>query len=583
MNKAKLSTSMIFVMCFSLVIVFFFCNRMTLGADTTDESFYVVMAYRLAQGNYLFSDMWEQVSTSSVLGGVLLWLYKNILGGGVEGCILFSRVAFFIINIVATCLLYRAESRIVKKEYAILLSLLYLIYAPFHIYTFGYNNLSNMFFLAAISFYLLAYLGKKEKYFLVAGVFCAVLAFTYPTMIMLCLIMFILIYFRRKEFGRKSWLYFCLGGFAAAAIISIVLLSIVGIHGLLSGIQGILSDPAYSVSGIRWSQKLQMAIEYFFYPFTKEGLYIKLFTVWLFVLAFWMKKYQWLKLTVALYPMVVLLETLPLGSVGTYGTGNFMFFMSFIAPWLIGFIEKNRKIVLNIFYIQWLPSIFFYLIIGSSSYGGAGQGSQCLYLAAIVTLTEIVFILEETLEIYKGWGINYSKLIIIGVLSFTVTFELIVYYSVVYRDSNWRNLTNEVTVGPYKGIRTTEAKKEYLEEMYYVMKNLEEKDKTVCVLYHSNFAYLYLDMVPQSPTAWGLYPSLDNQDVFMKYFSEDEKRIPNIIYVVNVDNDVDFDYQNEEYYIYAEKLNTYLSTNYVLVDERPVRKTGNVKKYVLKM
>lgn len=588
MKKIKIRPEIAFIGIFSLIIGIFFCKRIILGADTTDESFYAAMAYRLAQGNSLFSDMWEQVSTSSVIGGALMWVYKTIFRRGTEGCILFFRIAYFVINMLAASLLYKSVNKIVKKEYAVLLSLFYLTYAPFHIYSFGYNNLADMFFGVTISFWMLAYIQKNNKYFIIAGIFCAILAFTYPTMIVMCLVMFLLILARSREYGKKSWLYFCLGGFAAAAVIGAILCITVGINGVLSGIQGILSDPAYSITEIKWSEKLQKAVEYFFYPLKKDGLYINFFTVWLFVLAvllfvlaFFKNRYKWLKFTIALYPVIVLLEMQPPASMEGYAMGNYMFFLSFTAPFLVGFTDKYRKTVLNLLYIQWLPSVFFYLIIGSSSFGGALQGSQCLYLAAIVTLTEIVLILKETAESFGGTKVKYATIATLAVLSLSVIFELQVFYSVVYRDGSWKSLTKEITVGPYKGIRTTEAKKEYLEDLYHTMQNMEEKGKTVCILYHSNFAYLYLDMIPETPTVWGLYPRFHNQDVFLKYFNEKDSHIPEIIFVVDVDDDVDLDLQDEEYYAYAEQLKAFISDNYSLAQEEVVRKTGKVKKYKL--
>ena len=49
---------------------------------------------------------------------------------------------------------------------------------------------------------------------------------------------------------------------------------------------------------------------------------------------------------------------------------------------------------------------------------------------------------------------------------------------------------------PYENMASTA-----LEEMTDLMLTFQEKDKTVCILHHSNFAYLMLDMIPATPTA----------------------------------------------------------------------------------
>ena len=46
--------------------------RIVRGADMTDETFYATLAYRLAKGNHILADMWEQCSTAAVLPSILL-------------------------------------------------------------------------------------------------------------------------------------------------------------------------------------------------------------------------------------------------------------------------------------------------------------------------------------------------------------------------------------------------------------------------------------------------------------------------------------------------------------------------------
>ena len=565
------------------VLLIPFLNRLQLGADTTDEAWYAAMSYNLIKGNHLFADMWDHACTSSVIGAFFLALYR-LLSGGVEGCILYLRYCFFVCNCITMLVVYSAMKKYIKKQYAILIAFFYLFYGISGIYTFSYNHLANMFFVLTVGLLLIGDFEQRIRYYVFSGICCALLAFVYPPMIVICVTMVLLIFFKHKKIGNK-WVYFVIGGAATAIIISVFVLSQAGISKFVLGIKEMLSDPIHSTNDVQWIDKIREDIEYFFYPFCKKGIYIKLFTVWLVVLINLQNKYPVLKFSILLYPIIVFLEMLPLGSMQGYSFGNYMFFMAFMAMFLIYFIDKKKKLYLGLLYYSAIPSLILYYVTSIYAHGDTAQSAQCLFFLAIVTLVEIVEIAEETIErIFEDNKavIKFLQLILIVVLFAAIVNEERVHYSYVYRDESVSNLKNRINVGPYKGIKTTAEKKKYLEEMYFVMKELEEKDKTVCTLYHAGFAYLYLDMIPKTPLTWGLWVGIyDQQRTFLKYFSLDEENIPEYIFLVDVEDEINYDYQHERYYDYADKLNMFITENYKLQNDIQIGNTGCVKKYQL--
>lgn len=574
----------LYICFFSLVIIYLFLFRLFRGVDLTDESFYATLAYRLAEGNLLLKDMWEQCSTSSVFPAILLKCFMWITGES-ECIILFFRLSFFFFNLMASVYLYKIQKAFIKRRYAILLSLFYVVYAPFCLYTFSYNSLTDLLFLLVVYSILQAVENQNFKIVILSGLLAAILAFTYPPMLFICCILSILLFLKRKVFNY-GYLYFILGGLSMALIISIVLIiKLGGVDGIIDGIEGILSDPAYTLENIPIIIKLKESIVHLFTPIIDGGILIELYFIWLLILGLIVHKKPLFRLSLALYPIILLCSFIPVYRNSTaLCIGDFILYLSFISPFLIFYTTKNKEIFKKFFYFEYLPSIFFYFVISVFSYGGSIQAVQGLFIAAFVTLKEIIFIVEETFEEVCVCKIDYvqkiKRWIILMFMSITIIGELMGYYSKVYRDDCIVNLTERVSKGPYKGIYTTKKKKLYIEEMEDIMKKLQQKDEKVLVLYHSNFVYLMLNMQPTTPTAWGIYPHLDNQNMFFKYFSYDKTHIPDVIFIVDVPKIFDSDSQREEYYDFCGELKEYINSHYIFTEKEIICKTGTVKKYI---
>lgn len=585
-NKSiPLNVQTVCLCVFIFIILHIFLYRIVRGADMTDETFYATLSYRLVKGNALLKDMWEQCSTSAIFPSILLRI-KQVLVGSLDGIVLFFRLSFFAFNFGAAVFLYYVQKQFLKKEHALLLSLFYLIYAPFHLYTFSYNHLSDVFIMLIINSILLAKIRKNRRLFFLAGCFCAFLAFTYPTMLFLCPVLVLLLFIKNKAL-RNGWIFFIAGGFSFAIITCIVLLSTIGFTGILTGAKGILSDPAYSLESLPISQKLLNALQYLFTPFSDEkSLWIRLYLGWLFIVFIFRKKSPVLKLSIGLYPIVVGITLFPhLPSMGVLGISAFILYLSLPCPLFILFTDKHKRIFCDFLYFEWLPVLLFYFVLSVSSFGGASQAVQSLIIAAFVSLKEILLILDETIksldlkqENLKQRAAQWAPLFL---LSVAITGELHIHYNYVYRDYHVINLTEKIQIGPYKGIYTTPERKIFLEEMTKQMSDLQETEKTVCILYQSNFAYLMLDMVPATPTTWGIYPHMDNQVVYSEYFKSGKHHIPERIFIVDVPQAYDSYGQREEHYEFCEPLKTLLSNNYTLLEERSISETGHIKKYAL--
>lgn len=111
---------------------------------------------------------------------------------------------------------------------------------------------------------------------------------------------------------------------------------------------------------------------------------------------------------------------------------------------------------------------------------------------------------------------------------------------------------------------------------------VQEEEKSVCVLYQTNFVYLMLDdMRPAAPTAWGIYPHIDNQNVYYEYFKLGKEHIPEIIFLVGVPIMYNYCGQREEYCEFCSEIKSLIADNYALTENLSIYITGCIRKYVL--
>lgn len=223
---------------------------------TLDEEYQIVMAYRNLQGDMLFREMWEPHQTSAFLCAGLIWIYRAATGT-VTGVILFLRFAALGIQLALACFVYRALARLMEREYAFLLALLYFNIVPKNIQIPEFGNM-QLWFLTICMLLMLEYYHapgqeRKSGWYLLVGVGAALSCeiLTYPTCIIL--FPFFLIYILRKS-GRNRRRD-CLILTAACAVCGGLwltgVLRHVGLQEFSANVGRLLSfDPTHAVSGV---------------------------------------------------------------------------------------------------------------------------------------------------------------------------------------------------------------------------------------------------------------------------------------------------------------------------------------------
>lgn len=572
MRKYKLEHLFILVcaVCFLAV----FAHRLTLGIETSDEAYYAVTGYRFLQGNVPFGDMWEVSSGDAYLMAPFLFL-RSLFTGSSEGIFLYLRLCFLPMSFLGAWAGYTYAKNDIEAEFACMLGMFFLFYAPFQLYNFSYNNLCCL-FIGISSFLILAGIrnGRNVCPYL-AGIAMALAVLSYPTMIYQCVILAVAIpLILRSKKGLQFLGLYAAGGMTAALPVIIHLSVTTGIGNVIGNLGVILStNAAPSQSTGRILQCILRAIAYLGTPFVRIGVPFCVFWVALIGCSLFKKARPVSKYLVLLYPLLCANYA---RTTGVHAVMDFVFPMVLLGPAAI-LLSGDRRAMLKKCALEWGLSMLIYFIIAISTTGDASNAKAGSILAAVVSIKLVIETFrEESAFRYRSF---FAYILLFSI----VIGEILLFYAGVYREPDYRKLTEKVESGVYKGIYTTAERKQHIMDLEAVMSQVEDKGETVMILYHSCYAYLMVDMMPKIPSTWGCFDyqayGYDNQSLFMHYL-EVPDNIPENILIINIPEAFDYALQRVERYApYYPELNRFIEDHYHLIGTYEEGESGIVLKY----
>lgn len=588
MNTNKVNKGIIvdIVIFFSVALAFaILVWRIFYGVELTDEAFYVELANRISLGSIPLYDMWEQAQTASLFLVPVVWMLRT-LTGGVEGIVLVARLMYLFYACISSLLFYLLiRKTLIGKGIAGLASVCFLFYAPFSIYCISYNTMINCFLLLMFGIVLnieLTQSRKRWKYFTL-GIILALGALSYPTFVLFAiLIVFIyaVIIWIRFGFmeGLEAFIWMTVGGLMFALIVSSIFIIGAGFYQIVMGIKGILSDSVYHVKSNLYDLIFLKLVETFriYLVDMKMILVIGIMGI----IRILKNKIPYLYFLLALVPVYALYQCFSnfsrwetLITVVSVGA------LIVVLPFLCFMSDLYKKEIFFISYFSIIISGVAFLVVATSSAGSGLQISHLFYIQYLAYFLCIYFLFNEQMNIKRETQKKSSNAKFIFLVPIVILLSCFCITS--YRDVKVWNMDARIKSGPYKYLRTTKERKEYLsyveQSMQYV--NQTRADNTVMVLHQAPYLYLFLDLKPVVPTTWGIYEPRypTNEPVYKRYFRDLKTKPETIVVISDVNGFTIAEWSKQSPWLTKEFL-----CDYELVKEFTKNKSARLSVYIKK-
>ena len=524
-----------------LVILALAFNRLFYGVELTDESFYYSTSYRYLQGNTPFYDAWDGAIGSSLLSLPFFALYRFIVGS-TQGIVLFSRISFFCFMLFVGFTMYNSIKSVYGHHISSLAATVLIVFAPFSLYNWSYNNLSFALFITGL--FLLACslqtnTQKKEQTAQVlAGICFALMVFSYITHALTCLfvaILFFIVAWKSKKSlrkGLKAISFVTIGGFGIAVFLTIVLLMVTQ-GNLFKYLPNILNNKAIAVGGNSMAELILNTIKHTLRFIMQYWAAFAISVAGILVVQVLAKRNKYF---CVITPFFFLIALFWFSSISpSYAVTDFVAFCGILWTLWIPFINKYSEKTRTLYWLLGIGGIFGFICVAGTSGGGAVQGKYMLFCLLLAVLMPI---LEDITQLPDTTGKHFLACIPALLLSGSLLF---LWYSDIYREKPINQLTKKVEQGIYKGIYTTPERANMIENLEAELKNLQKSGGNVLFLGTSPYAYTMVDMKPTTPTTWRVaFYSDVYYDWFPVYYACGEDFKPDQIFFLEDETYQDF-------------------------------------------
>lgn len=478
-----------YLFCF-LVLFFIFnfyrlSSRILYAADLTDEAFYASLFKSFHSGFKPYVDELLLVQSFGVIGKILYSIYNqsdlNI------GFILFLRICYFFALLASCWHFFHALRYYCKNEFLLISSIFIISYWPFSIPTFSYNTIS---FLCIFNSFLILIDLDRKKYlsykFLLAVVFLTIAAFCYPTLSPIAFILLVHFVVKNFQLVRSKYLF-------TSTITFLVLISLFSCHYFLFviGKDRLLEiwnySNSYNFQGGGLSKFLKI-----FGQFKENSKFLLIFFLIPLSLVLYRKHVLLSAIASLLFAYFVIKFptykiTLPPFHISILGLS-----LSLFIPFLLDF-RKTKDL------IKWIP---LYSILSGILYSWtSGNGLTNFSVSGTIVVISLAYFLST---FSAGIAENSLRRIVILIIPISFgTFQLRETMISVYGDEyDQSKMTKTIPKGPYKGIRTTDFKWNFLENLEADIKIYSQNMRSIAFLDSFAYGYLFTDLTIKSPTIW---------------------------------------------------------------------------------
>jgi hypothetical protein len=477
----------------------FFFYRIHFGVDFFDESYYSALPLRLFLGQKLFVDELYLAQTFSILTYPFFKLHWY-LSHSLEGIIYFMRLINFCLYLGLATLVFVFLKKGISKPIALLVAATLALYFPGNMLTLSYNTLGTLFLTLSL-FLVFSGVEKENRWALfLSGVMMALSSISYITFLGVTALLFAYLYLLHPN--KKLALFFALG------VVSTFIYPLIFIARHFTDFKASL---AFGKEYLHNPPSLAQAIEVIHKFFPKAVLAILLIVG---VLARTAKKHSSTLYLLILGSVPILSSVLCYFAYGGWNT--YTFYLSFLS--LLAYFEvKDNSLAQDLFKWIFVPSIGAGLIAALTSASGFINAQVGMVPASLVAL---IFLAQSMTKI-KG------KMTFPVLTSLSLPLVLALCYPLnIWNDSPFKDLTQRIEAGPFRGIYTAPEKRSLAEGSYKLLK--EELNVKGPLLIYPSFAagYLVSFVPPAKGVTWYQNSGRTNEilaDLYRKQINPDAR------------------------------------------------------------
>lgn len=497
------------------LIGFLLCIRVHFGLDLSDETHYLALAKRFAQGDRPFREEWFP---AQIIGILLLPFYRlyNKLNGGIDGILLSARLWFVFFHTIVSLVVFQVlmQRERVERIPAFFFSLFFLFYARANIHSFSYYNVGLITFLL----YLIVRRGEQRLAQTGSGILFAISVLCMPYLVLYFLGMEICSVIRIMK-GERRWteeLLFLAGIGICAGIFLGYILSSGNAGEILRNLPEILTDPEHqgTMVGSVFSFAcfmIQVFYKYLFWPMVLEFAGI---------LYYIRKGRKEERLKTVLKVMAYALFFLQAVYLRTFFEGGIIIAFFLLAVQVAGLEQIYGRRLWDSYA---LPGLLYGLIwMMGSNVGQRVFNMGCLI--SCIWAVEVVW--KDSRSEHRKWAgtlktcsILWTLLMLAGISFFDI-----------YRDSSIEKLTVKLETGAARGIYTSSKRAEEYEKVLNDLSKYAGWEKTLAVGGVEPWVYLEAKARCGVQAVWRLDFSDDRND---KYYERYPNKTPDVIFLLS--------------------------------------------------
>lgn len=455
--------------------------RLFYGVDFTDESFYVVLPYRLVLGSRPFVD---ETSVTQQTAAILLYPFVRVYRAvaGVTGIVLFVRCLQFAFSLAVAAAVVAGLRGVVELRRAVLVSLAAIAFVPFDIHSLSYNTLGGGLFTAGCLLGFRSVLVPSRAAGRLAGLCHGLAAFAYPPLLVAVAAAWVARVVVSPARGRRR---------AVATGLPALVLPVAGMVALVAaaGLHVVVADYRRSSQFLGQGGGVGKLTAIATHEWKTLPFWYLLLPALALLATMW-RRYpsvaSWLVLAL---PVLVLPPKLTFYSASLEYVAHY----GWLALPLVGLVRRHVG-ARELFAVVWLPALLAGLTTAYSSANGGTNFGVGFFPATVVTSIFLLWALERPL--HRRFRVPAATPLV-AVAAFLALFEAIP----VYRDGAVSTLSARVENGPYAGLLTSRRKLAFLDQLGH---DLAWAGPTCRIVFFNDFpaGYLLTSTRPDTNAAW---------------------------------------------------------------------------------